>query len=504
MKYLFTRNIRRFYPGFHTSVQKERKLIVPKAHVSIVWMMCFCLLTFVVPKAQDIKPVRVKIHINSAEVVRPVSPNFMGLGYEKSAVAQVDFFSPQNKIMIQLYRNLSPHGLIRIGGNVSDHTQYKPDSPAKAHTERETTIINRKNLEDLAAFARATGWKVMWGLNLGTGTREEAVSEAKDVEKIFGDRLQSFQIGNEVDLHGNYKTSYNDFQSYYADYMAYKAAIRKALPKAQFSGPDVAGNINWLRSFAQKQAPDIKLLTIHYYRTGATRPDATIPNLLMQDDKWNDELYQLEQVADKSHVPFRINEVNSFYGGGKPGVSNTFASALWSLDYMFDLASYGCEGINLETDINQLGWISHYSPIVHDAKGHCSVRPEYYGMLAFSLAGKGNLVKLHLKKDLINLTAYATETTDKDGSLWVAIINKDLLHDADVEISLSEKYKAATLFLLKAPSVESTNQATLSNAEVAADGKWTPGSGEKIIEKEGVYRVLLHHANAALLHLQRL
>jgi len=41
------------------------------------------------------------------------------------------------------------------------------------------------------------------------------------------------------------------------------------------------------------------------------------------------------------HVWFR-------YGGGKPGVSDTFASALWRLDYMFLLASYDCEGLNLE------------------------------------------------------------------------------------------------------------------------------------------------------------
>jgi hypothetical protein len=30
--------------------------------------------------------------------------------------------------------------------------------------------------------------------------------------------------------------------------------------------------------------------------------------------------------------------------------------------------------------------------------GHCSARPEYYGTLAFALAGKKDLLKLALKK----------------------------------------------------------------------------------------------------------
>ena len=99
-------------------------------------------------------------------------------------------------------------------------------------------------------------------------------------------------------------------------------------------------------------------------------------------------------------MAYRINEGLTLYqGGGKQGVSDTFGAALWCLDYLFILASYDCEGVNMETEyINQLGFISHYSPIVHDEAGHCSARPEYYGMLAFALAGKGELLKLALEK----------------------------------------------------------------------------------------------------------
>lgn len=35
-------------------------------------------------------------------------------------------------------------------------------------------------------------------------------------------------------------------------------------------------------------------------------------------------------------------------------MSDTFASALWCLDYVSPAASFGSEGVNLETDVNQI------------------------------------------------------------------------------------------------------------------------------------------------------
>jgi hypothetical protein len=443
-------------------------------------------------------PVTVKIQVDSQVIDGPISPDFIGFGYETSAVAQTNYFSANNTRLIRLYRNLSTHGLIRIGGNISDHTHYEPNGVATVQSQRSVTIINHASLTDLAGFARATGWKVMWGLNLGTGTPATVTREAMAVAAALGDRLQSFQIGNEVDLHSGNDRSY---AGYHSNYLAFKAAIRAALPQAVFSGPDVAGNLGWLTDFANTEAGDIKLLTYHYYRTGAMRPDATIAHLLQSDAAWAGTLQKLEKISKEKHVPYRINEVNSFYGGGKAGVSDTFASALWSLDYMFELAAYDCNGINLETDINQLAWMSHYSPIVHDKNGICHARPEYYGMLAFALADKGNLLKLTLDKGDINLTAYATK--DGAGRLWLTIVNKDLAQAADVEISLPENYSRATAFRLAAPSAESKDKVTLAGAEVTADGNWSPKSSEKMAVAGRNLRLNVPPASAVLVRFQR-
>lgn len=452
-------------------------------------------------EAQDDHPAKVKIQIDPEGVVSRISDDFVGFGYETSAVAETNYFSADNATLIRLYRNLGSHGLIRIGGNISDHTRYEPDAAPEVRTETNVTVINRRNLEDLAGFARATGWRVMWGLNLGTGSREEAVQEAQAVSGILGTQLQSFQIGNEVDIHGRYTLKYRDFNSYYSNYLAYKASIRAALPGAIFSGPDVAGNLPWLESFATNEGKDIRLLTHHYYRTDAKRPGATMENLLKPDENWQNKLRQLQAISRDSGVPFRINEVNSFSGGGKAGVSDTFASALWVLDFMYGVAACGGDGVNMETDINQLGWISHYSPIVHDENGKCHARPEYYGMLAFALAGRGDLLKLTMDKETgINLSAYATK--EDRGSLWLTIINKDLSQNAEINVAFPENLRKAEAFRLEAPSIDSTNKVALAGAEVSPNGQWAPWSQE-VSTKDNTLEIEVPHGSALLLQLRR-
>jgi hypothetical protein len=122
-------------------------------------------------------------------------------------------------------------------------------------------------------------------------------------------------------------------------------------------------------------------------------------------------------------------------------------------------------------------------------------------MLAFALAGNGELLKLTLEKSDINLCAYATR--DLDGLLWITVVNKDFTRDAAVETKLPEGYSSAAAIRLSAPSMESKDHVTLAGAEVSVDGKWTPGPPEKITATDGTVRLLAPHASAVLLQLRR-
>jgi hypothetical protein len=457
-----------------------------------------CLATFLPARAEEAVPL--EIELLPDEVVGTIARDFIGFGYETSAVANAGFFSVQNAAMLQFYRTLSTQGLIRIGGNVSDYTHWSPHGTLASMPQGKSTVINERVVTDLGDFARTSGWKVMWGLNLGSGTKEEAVAEASAISQALGASLHSFEIGNEVDLlaggEGRHWKDWN-FDAYHARYVEYKAAIRKALPNAQFSGPDSAGKVEWCEKFAALESHDMKLLTDHYYRMGASRHQATMEVLLASDPGLEERARALQAIGKKYQLPYRINETNSFSGGGKTGISDVFGAALWCLDYMFLLASFGCEGVNIQTDVNHLHWLSHYSPIYHDDEGNYQPRPTYYGMLAFAMAAKGRLIALKSSASGINLRAFGTR--DETGTTWLTIINKDLNRDALVRVSMQDSSPAANLFRLAATSPLSAENITLAGNPVAADGKWSPGPGETVAVSDHSAKIRVPRASAAFL-----
>ena len=108
--------------------------------------------------------------------VGPIAADFIGLGYEISSVPIPGLLSASNRTYVQLVRNLSQEGVIRVGGNTSDFASYAPDQQAVSATKG--TIVNDAMLQQLGSFLKATNWKLIWGLNLGNGGERQAAAEA--------------------------------------------------------------------------------------------------------------------------------------------------------------------------------------------------------------------------------------------------------------------------------------------------------------------------------------
>src|ERR1019366_2746934 len=240
-----------------------------------------------------------------------------------------------------------------------------------------------------------------------------------------------------------------------------KTGLRPRVPRIPLAGPDVAGKTDWVTRFAADEGKDTVLLTHHYYREGQN-PASTVEKLLGVDPKLQPQLDKLRAASRTCNVPYRICEVNSFSGGGRPGVSDTMASALWVLDYMFTLAANGCSGVNMETGVNHRDFISSYSPIGDDEHRHYSAKPEYYGMLAFSLGGQGELLKVEMDAAPADVKAYATQP-DK-GALTLTLINKRAA-PAAVTVNGVPGSRAAVI-RLSGPSVDAKSGITLGGAEV--------------------------------------
>ncbi len=443
----------------------------------------------------------IHISLDSARLLGVIPADFVGLGYEISSVARSGLLSARNRTYTQLVRNLGESGVIRVGGNTSDYSAYTATGTSVSRSK--STVVNQANLQELATFLEATEWNLIWGLNLGSTGLDDSLAEAKAVSALCGSRLLAFEIGNEPDLfvHEGHRPSGYEYAAWLADYRRFKAAIRAALPGVQFAGPDVAVHTDWVESFASDEDHDIRLLTHHYYREGQN-PSSTLDKLLRPDPKLAPQLARLAAASSRAKVPYRICEVNSFSGGGRPGVSDTFGAALWALDYMFTLVSASCAGVNMETGVNQLDFVSSYSPIVDDQPTACVAAPEYYGMLAFAQATRASrgteAQRLALPFDPagLNLTAYAVHTGPH--TVTLTVINKESTQDASVALEPSRSIRRASVARLAAPSLTAKQGITYSGSSVTADGHWRPRTPEALPLRHRVIPVHVPAASAAV------
>jgi hypothetical protein len=437
--------------------------------------------------------------VHADERLNTIAPDFAGLGYEIASVGRPGLMRGANKVYVQLVRTLGARGVIRIGGNTADFATYSPAGAAISSPFG--TVVNDAVIKDLGEFLQATGWTLIWALNLGKGSEADAIAEAKAVRAAAGPRLLAFEIGNEPDLFVNakHRKPGYDYDEWLAEYRRYKAALRAEFPGLAFAGPDVAGKTDWVTRFAADEGKDTILLAHHYYREGQN-PTSTAEKLLGVDPKLQPQLDKLSAASRSSNVPYRICEVNSFSGGGRPGVSDTFAAALWVLDYMFTLAANGCAGVNMETGVNHRGFVSSYSPIGDDEQGHYSAKPEYYGMLAFSLGGKGQLLKTDIDSGAPDVKAYATEL--RHGALAVTLVNKGATPAAlTVKVGRRLQAKRASAVRLEAPSVDSKIGITLGRSEVTPTGTWKPSKSEVLQVHEGQFSLNLPAASAAVVQI---
>jgi hypothetical protein len=255
--------------------------------------------------------------------------------------------------------------------------------------------------------------------------------------------------------------------------------------------PDVSGGA-WLTEIANQWAsiqspPQVMTLTHHYYFDGpATNPEVNIPNLLKPAT-----MQKVQKMADiaaaaanKMGARIRMTEGNTCYRGGKPGVSDVFAAALWAADYSLLLASNSYSGINLhggsdKSVANSVGGslpgdallqakgetpkqiAAHphpfYTPIATFGS-HYLLEPVAYGLkFAGSFSG-GTLMKIDLSTKLqdagANATAYGAKL--RGGQRSVIILNKDASAHLEVELDFGRGISGAVeTEMLHAPALDS-------------------------------------------------
>ncbi|MDP9051713.1 MAG: hypothetical protein M3O31_13490 [Acidobacteriota bacterium] len=414
-----------------------------------------------------------KLEIDATKRGPTIPGDFTGLSYESAQLANPEFFSAGNKELIALFRGLSPSGNLRLGGGSSEFTTYSDADPVgpppfevfgpdTSKTVKHGTVTTALALRNLRAFLDATGWSCLYGLNLGQGTKENAVAEAVAVTRILGPRLMAFQIGNEPDSFRNrYRPATWGPADYMAEWNRFHNAIAMTLPGATFAGPDISNKLLFLTSFAEEapQHKDVILLTAHYYAMGpAGNPDATLEQLADPNPKLATMkaagFTTVAEAMKAAGLPFRMSEGNSCWDGGKPGVSDTLASALWCADMMLRFAQMGWCGVNLHGGGN-----GFYTPITGAPSTGFTRRPEYCGIeFGQSFAG-AQFVESTLTGAAAGLQAYAFLQA---GRRRIAMINKT---EATVNVVVP-KSTSERAMKLSGPSLASKDGITFRDVRV--------------------------------------
>jgi hypothetical protein len=380
-----------------------------------------------------------------------VERGFAGFSYEKDRIG-AGLFDAKDTDLVRLFRRLGP-SVLRLGGNLGDQVNW--NGAGKGGSDKE---VAPADVAGLARFAKATGWRVIYGINLKTNTADNAADEAQYAAKALGGSLIAFEIGNEPNVYAT-ETAYEQ------KFEEYTKAIRSKVPGAVFDGPGEADSSAWASAFAQREKDNgLQLLSTHLYIGSNT--NASIPALLASNASGrlpNNEK-AMQQAATANSVPkWRVTESNSYFHGGAKGVSDVQAAALWSLDYMHGIAANHGDGVNFHGGTSSQFPLT-YSPIVFDGLKPTGVQAIYYGQLLWTLAGPGDLHAATVA-GAANVTAWGIGK-----NVFVNNTGADPVH---VTVKLAATAHKAEEYLLTAPALDS-KAITVAGADVAKNGQFAP------------------------------
>ena len=491
-------------------------------------------------KAQSLPAASAELTLSEEPGAPRVPLTYSGLSYELAQLTDPQFFSASNRDLVAYFRLLSPHGVLRVGGNSSEFCWFKANASTPAPQLHVPTgnltanwmphrlfAIAPEAIDELAGFLRATGWRLIYGLNFGNSTPERAAMEAAYVAQKVGDQLDFFQIGNEPDFYRDANNGTRppnwDFADYLKEWTGFAEAIAAKVPGARFGGPDVGASSNWVTRFGAELPATIGsrlvALTGHYYAEGPPNdPRVTTARLLGGNPNIPAEMKRIEETARSRSVVYRMTEGNSCYRGGKPGMSTAFAAALWAGDYMLQLASLGCAGVNLHGGSSaflsaslgdhtpgmdvaktpQTVRSGFYTPIQSEPDREPKAMPVFYGMLLANQLAGDDMLNVQVNMQGVNATAYASK---HNRGFKVAIFNKDESRPLDLSILAPRRVRAATAWRMQAPALDSTEGVTLAGAQIEAHAQWSPKIAEPIATQHGTPRIHVPAACAALVFL---
>ena len=461
-----------------------------------------------------------------AEVTIGRNAALMAIPHSFLGIATPYWALPPDEHHLSLYRRVlailhvpgDGRFVMRIGGDSADYAVWDPG----AHRLDPWAFPVKPAL--VARLARIVGTlrlRIIIDLNTVTSTPHLAAAWARAAEaRLPRGSILGFEVGNEPDLYrwkgwvAKLKGKGFDLArlpkrltpaDYVVQYHQFAHAVRGAVPGVPLLAPalgDPVTGLNWVSTLLAAPHPGLRVVTVHRYPFSAcAHPgDRTWPTVAKLLDKRTTigtgaALKPAVALARRAGLPERLTEINSVTCGGVPGVSNTFATALWAPNALFSVVRSGVRAVNLEARVYSInapfGW----------RRGALHARPLLYGLIMFKrmLGPDSRLVPLRLRGAASRsgrLTAWAVRS-GRD-ALKVLLTN-DGSRPVRVAVRLPATGPGAVQRLL-ARSASATSGVTLDGQQLDGTVRWHgQPTAETVTPSGGSYLVTVPRQSAAML-----
>jgi len=446
------------------------------------------------------------VTVNRATTTGTVGAGFLGFSIQKTHLTNSTYVAT-NARLIALYKLLGAVNL-RTGANDVELCTWVPGTPYAAGGPPYGHSIGTVMVDGLNDFLNATGANVIYGLNFSLNNPANDAAEATYAQMKLGANLYGFEIGNELDKYGAWATQRQQYE-------ALATAVINAVPTARFVGPASTGGGSSSLSapFAADESAKLgtKLiqLTQHYYLGGAGSTAATVTALQTVKGDIPTIGTTMNNAATNARLSggWRMDEANSFFSHGQMGVSDTLVGGLWVVDLLLVNDGHGASGVNLhggETGMDGTRPF-YYEPIEESGGMVTAVKPTFYGMLMFYLAGQGRLLAAPVAPATANFTAYAVDYT-ADGSTTVVLNNKSATTGVQVTVNVgTEVTSASAIYLQGTPAgviTAPSASVTLAGAGVTPQGTWARTAPFIQSTTGNTVSVFVPAASAALVRVQ--
>jgi hypothetical protein len=460
------------------------------------------------------------VTVSPAVVIRTVPQSFFGISTEYWGIYHFGRFMSDWERMMSLLR-VPGNGpfVLRIGGDSASHAVldvFHHRLPARIFD------VTPGWFHGVSELVGALHARVIFDLGFVTDDAGRAARWAHAATTELPRRsLLAYEIGNEPDLYTRryWATVFSPLgllvrdlpldvtpESYAKLFSGYAPVLGRISPHVGLAGPVVAYPalaLAWISTLLKSHHPRLTLVTAHEYPYSSCVPPLsaeypTIDKILSNAATAGMAAAVKPAVllAHRAGFPFRLTELNSVTCGGLPGVSNTFATALWAPDALFELMRIGVNGVNVhvrEATVNGAWGLGQHGLVAH---------PLLYGLILFTkmLGPNARLAATRLTAPrLLNLKAWAVRVGPRD--VRVLLINKGRY--AVHAVLRLPATGAATVERLVAPSVRASTGERLGGQYLGDHATWHGRpSDERISRAADGYELNLPAASAALVRVQ--